>query len=284
MGVTVSVIVPCFDQEAYLAECLDSVLAQTYTNWECIIINDGSIDNSETIAKSYVKKDGRFKYIYQENQGVVVARNNAIRQSTGKYILPLDGDDKIAPEYLALAVHIMEKDDTIRLVYCDVELFGEKNKKYNLLPMNLRNILFAGCCVCTSLFRKKDFDEIGGFRENMKDGWEDWDFFISILELGDTVEKIEKTLFYYRVVPKSRNKIINPEIKTKLEINKVLNHPLSFHNEYSKLFEDYMKYENCSLTKDTLELVYQHPLFCKLIHANIIFVKILRRMMNYLKI
>jgi len=85
----VSVIVTCYNQECYLAEALNSVLVQTYQDWECIIINDGSTDASEVIAKSYITKDPRFKYIYQENQGVVAARNNAIAASTGKINYPL---------------------------------------------------------------------------------------------------------------------------------------------------------------------------------------------------
>ena len=77
----VSIIIPCYNLSQYLPETLDSVLAQTYQSWECIIINDGSIDNTEKITKLYVDKDKRFKYIYQNNQGVSSARNNGIRNS-----------------------------------------------------------------------------------------------------------------------------------------------------------------------------------------------------------
>ena len=71
----VSIIVPCYNQAQYLPETLDSVLAQTYPYWECIIVNDGSPDNTEEIAKHYCEKDSRFKYVYKENGGLSSARN-----------------------------------------------------------------------------------------------------------------------------------------------------------------------------------------------------------------
>src|SRR5687768_10004937 len=89
----VSIIVPCFNQAEFLNETLQSVLSQTISDWECIIINDGSKDNSEEIALPWVDKDKRFKYLKQENRGVCAARNKGISEANGKYILPLDGDN-----------------------------------------------------------------------------------------------------------------------------------------------------------------------------------------------
>jgi glycosyltransferase involved in cell wall biosynthesis len=88
----VSIIVPCFEQAQYLDEALLSVLDQTYTHWECIIVNDGSSDNTEEIAKRWVEKDGRFLLINKNNEGVCIARNTAIEKAKGVYILPLDAD------------------------------------------------------------------------------------------------------------------------------------------------------------------------------------------------
>lgn len=96
----VSVIMPCYNQGCYLSEALESVINQTYSDWECIIIDDGSTDSSEEIAKEYCQKDGRIRYIYQDNAGVIAARNNAIAASSGEYILPLDADDSISTVYL----------------------------------------------------------------------------------------------------------------------------------------------------------------------------------------
>lgn len=90
-----SIIIPIYNVEKYLTNCLDSVVKQTYSNFECIMINDGSTDNSGKIAKEYVKKDTRFRLFSQENQGLSVARNEGIKRSIGKYLVFLDSDDFI---------------------------------------------------------------------------------------------------------------------------------------------------------------------------------------------
>ena len=100
----ISIIVPCYNKAVYLTDALDSVLNQTYLNWECIIIDDGSPDATASIAKEYLNKDKRFKYYYQDNQGVSLARNNGIKRSSGKFILPLDADDIIEPTYIEKAL------------------------------------------------------------------------------------------------------------------------------------------------------------------------------------
>lgn len=100
MNPLVSIIVPCYNQAQYLPEALQTVLEQTYQNWECIIVNDGSPDNTELVAKEWLAKDSRFKYIYKENGGLSSARNVGIENSKGEFILPLDADDKISNNYL----------------------------------------------------------------------------------------------------------------------------------------------------------------------------------------
>ncbi|MFV0530349.1 MAG: glycosyltransferase family 2 protein [Flavobacteriales bacterium] len=93
----ISVVVPCYNQAQYLEECLQSVLNQTYDNWECIIVNDGSPDNTEEVAKKWVEKDSRFKYLYKENGGLSSARNAALGICAGEWVLFLDADDIILP-------------------------------------------------------------------------------------------------------------------------------------------------------------------------------------------
>lgn len=229
----VSIILTCYNQEKYLAEALDSVLNQTYPYWECIILNDGSTDGSEEIANQYVSKDKRFIYVYQKNQGVVAARNNAILQSKGKFILPLDGDDKIEPEYMKLAVDVLESHKDVILVYCDVMMFGEKSGIMKFNELNMRNILKNGCCVSTSMYRRETYDIVGGYKSEMSDGWEDWEFFISLLETGGEVFKLKKPLFYYRIQEKSRNNNINNSLELKAKI--VSLHPSLYFEEYEKL-------------------------------------------------
>lgn len=207
--VKVSIIVPCFNQGRYLSATLDTVLTQTYQDWECIILNDGSTDDSELIALSFVEKDQRFIYKYQINQGVCIARNNAINHSIGDYILCLDADDKISMEYLALAVEELNSDRDVKLVACHYSYFGKRTRKVRLEPYSLDRLMGHNLFVNCSMFRRVDFEAVNGFNENMKLGLEDWDFWLSILESGGKVKYLDGIHFYYRIkaISNSRNQI-----------------------------------------------------------------------------
>lgn len=208
----VSIIVPCFNQAEFLSETLESVLAQTYSDWECIIMNDGSTDNTESIALSFVNKDNRFKYYKQENQGLSATRNNAIKKSSGEYILPLDSDDKIGEEYIKIAVRMLDLNANIEVVYCRAELFGNKTGEWVLDDFS-PNIVYQNCVFCSALFRKKTFDLVGGYSTNLKYGYEDWDFWLKILDYKrDSIfYKINQVLFYYRIRGNSMLRSITPE-------------------------------------------------------------------------
>ena len=96
----ISIIIPVYNTESYLSKCLDSIIGQTYTNWEAILVNDGSLDNCGKICDEYAAKDNRFKVLHQENKGVVNARNNAISNAKGEYLAFVDSDDFIEASML----------------------------------------------------------------------------------------------------------------------------------------------------------------------------------------
>jgi glycosyltransferase involved in cell wall biosynthesis len=209
----VSVVIPCFNYGHYLSEALDSLISQTYLNWECIVVDDGSIDNTKEVAAFYCSKDARITYIYQNNSGVSVARNSGIKHSKGEYILPLDADDIIAPEYLSKAVSILNIRADIKLVYCDAELFGDKNGPWHLPDFSFENLLKGNMIFCSALFRKSDFVQTNGYNSAMRYRWEDWDFWISFLKDGGKVHKIPEVLFFYRIKENSRERNINVDTK-----------------------------------------------------------------------
>lgn len=97
----ISILVPCYNVSPWLHRCLDSILAQTYTNWEAILVNDGSKDNTAEILEEYAKLDSRFKVIHQENRGLAGARNTALHHISGEWMTWVDPDDEITPNYLA---------------------------------------------------------------------------------------------------------------------------------------------------------------------------------------
>lgn len=105
----ISVVVPIYNVEKYLRQCLDSIQNQTYQNFECLLINDGSPDNSADICREYVEKDSRFKYFEKENGGLSDARNYGIRQSKGSYLTFVDSDDWLENDALQQLYDALKK-------------------------------------------------------------------------------------------------------------------------------------------------------------------------------
>ena len=114
----VSIIVPIYNMENKLVKCLDSICSQTYENYEVLLIDDGSKDNSAEICKTYEKKDKRFKYIYQKNQGVSAARNNGLKQVRGTWVCFIDPDDYLDIDMLKELVEAGEDKTEIDIVMC----------------------------------------------------------------------------------------------------------------------------------------------------------------------
>ncbi|HET7117474.1 MAG TPA: glycosyltransferase family A protein [Hanamia sp.] len=228
----VSVIVPCYNYAHFLPEALDSVLAQTYPHWECIIINDGSPDNTEEVAMKYCKKDSRIKYFYKENGGHSSARNFGIRMSVGKYILPLDADDRISNIYLEKAVAILETETDVKSVTGEVQLFGNADSRLKMPGYDLRSFLIVNYITISSLFRRSDYDSTKGFDETML-VFEDWDLFISLLANGGTVKELPFTCLFYR---KKEVSMFHSGLTDKKRVYKDL---LKLYNNHSDTYQEY---------------------------------------------
>lgn len=236
-SILISVIVPCYKQAEYLDEALQSVLDQTYTNWECIIINDGSPDNTEEIAKKWIEKDNRFHYLYKENGGLSSARNTGIAIAKGRFILPLDADDKIASNYVDLAIHAFSEDISLKVVYCKAEKFGNESGIWFLPSFSLYNLSRNNLIFCSAFFRKKDWELVGGYDINMVYGWEDWEFWISILKKGGNVKCLDGVGFYYRIKSNSMLKMINKESEKKILNYLSIKHADFFVKHYGSFLE-----------------------------------------------
>ncbi len=236
----VSVIMPCYNQADYLPEALNSIISQTYPYWECIIINDGSRDHSEKVAKEYSQKDSRIRYFYQENAGVIAARNNAIEEAIGEFILPLDADDTISFNYMEKAVHVLKADSSCKIVYGKAWLTGEKNEPFILPPYSLEGLLRNNCIFNSAIYRHKDFNDVGGYNPNMKEGYEDWNLWLSLLENGGYAHKLNEVVYYYRIQTQSRTTEADLNgLKLRLQI--LENHKELYLRHYMKL------YDQCSI-------------------------------------
>lgn len=250
----VSIIVPCYKQAEYLSETLDSVLDQTYQNWECVIVNDGSPDNTEEVAKLYLEKDQRFKYVCQNNQGLSSARNTGIANSEGTYILPLDADDLIGSSYLEKAIKHFDDFPETKLVYCKAETFGKENVYWDLPPYDYEKIIWDNCIFCSAVYRRSDYDKTTGYNLNMVHGYEDWDFWLSLLKKDDKVYRIDEVLFYYRVKEVS----MVTELANHLQENLVQlynNHPEIYDPYKEKLVIFYKEREIIPVLRNELDRI-----------------------------
>jgi len=203
-NVRVSIIVPAYNCEQYLSDTLASILIQSYPNWECIIVNDGSTDSTADVAQSFCKRDSRFHYHFQENSGPASARNKAILNSSGELILPLDADDTISESYLEKTVGYMVDHPETSLVYTRGDFFGEESGEWDLPEYRYDNFIWQNCICSCAMYRHKDYDKTTGYNSNMVYGDEDWDFWLSLLNKDSIVHRIDECLFHYRIRKGSR--------------------------------------------------------------------------------
>ena len=238
----VSIIVPCYNQAQFLDEALQSVLDQTYTNWECVIVNDGSSDHTEEVAQKWVAKDARFKYIYKENGGLSSARNAGISKAMGEFILTLDADDKYEATFIEKALAVMLSNNNIGVVssweirFIDDKQFGERHPKGG----TIKDFLFTNAAIGTSLFRKECWEIVGGYDENMKKGYEDWEFYIRVCKSGWTVHIIEEILFFYRQHSISMRTVAVNDYDAEIKKYIFRKHELLYKEHYDTLIENFM--------------------------------------------
>jgi len=228
----VSIIVPCYNAEKYILETLQSIQSSVYPSWECIIINDGSTDNSLNVIKEAIDGNSRFTILSQENAGPSVARNNGIRASHGTYILPLDADDLISKEYISQAVQQLEHDAKIKVVYSNAEYFGKKKGPWILPEYSFNDLLFENMIFCSALFRRSDYDRTRGYDPALH-GREDWDFWLELLKTGGDVHKLNGIHFFYRTHEESRDR------KANRNLEHIRQHIFNNHRElYAYCFEN----------------------------------------------
>ena len=132
MPPTVSINLCCYNSEKYLEETLKSIFAQTYKDWELVIVNDGSTDSTESIIKEYISQGYPIIYHFQKNHGLGYSRNEALKRSRGKYIAFIDHDDIWMPEKLEKQISLFEKDYSTGLVFSDAIYFSDKGRRFQL--------------------------------------------------------------------------------------------------------------------------------------------------------
>jgi glycosyltransferase involved in cell wall biosynthesis len=219
MPIKVSVIIPAYNTAVFIGETLDSVFAQTFRDFEVIVVNDGSPDTEELEAVIAPYRD-RIVYLRQENRGPAAARNTAIRQARGNYVAFLDSDDCWLPAYLASQIKLFEDTPTLDAVYCDAYHFGDSNlagKTYmqtypSTGPVTLESVMNRNCQIILSctVVRMQAAADAGPLDESLDLlGCDDFDLWLRILYRGGLMAYQRKVLGRYRSRPGnfSRNTI-----------------------------------------------------------------------------
>ena len=196
----VSVVIPCYNQAHYLENAVKSVALQTLQNCEIIIVNDGSIDETSPVVNELIEKYPycRIKLIEQENCGLANARNTGISKSSGKYIFPLDADDEIESQMLNKTSAILDNQADISIVYTDVQEFGDSCRLVPSIDFNFAVLCQMNYITASALYRKEVWERVGGYKEIMRQGYEDWEFWLSAAEIGFIACRIPEPLFLYR--------------------------------------------------------------------------------------
>lgn len=198
MNSLISVIIPCHNYARYLPNAVGSVIEQTYANWEIIIVNDGSSDDTMAVAERLIADHSgcRIHIINQENSGhPALSRNRGIIASKGDYLLPLDADDMIEPTMLEKCVDVLDKNNSISFVYTDRLDFDGVDQVVRAGNYNFKKLRFANHISYCAMFRRKLWEDAGGYRAV---GYEDWDFWVAAGGLGHYGYRIPKPLFKYR--------------------------------------------------------------------------------------
>ncbi len=226
----VSVVIPCFNLGRYVDEAVASVLNQTFDDFEIIIVNDGSTDEATKHLLFEYQKPKTVAY-HTKNQGLSAARNYGIERSNGEFIACLDADDKLHPDFLKRSVGVLnESNEHIGFVPIGVQQFGESESAF-IPPENSLFHMFAdNSFVCTCMFRRKCWEAVGGYNESMMDGYEDWDFWLKLIEKGFSWKIIPDILFYYR---DRKNSMISRSRMQHVELLRTLHkHHLAYISEH----------------------------------------------------
>ncbi|WP_218133010.1 glycosyltransferase family A protein [Flavobacterium gillisiae] len=247
MKSNVTVIIPCYNDGRYIVQALQSIFNQTVLPEKIIIVDDGS--NAETQKVLASIQHSLVQVFYQENQGVSVARNNAITLAQTDFIVNLDADDFYEPTFIEKAAAVLLTNEAIGAVGCFYKTL--ENNILNTVIVKpsggaIKHFLVKNSSLGTCMYRKKCWEQAGGFDEKMIDGYEDWEFWISVLKQDWTMHIIEEPLFVYRVKNTSRDRsaLVNHDF----ELRKYI------YTKHKEVYEEYREFY-------ILELLRQNSMF-----------------------
>lgn len=201
----ISVVIPCYNDGIYLPETIGHLKKQTLSDFEIIVVNDGSTD-AQTLAILETLSREDIRVLHKQNGRMSSARNHGVLHARGTFIAALDADDYFHPSFFEKAIAILQARPEVAVVTSYIQLFGEFKKLSKPRGGNEYNFLFSSQCPACAMVRKNCWDEIGGYDEKMVYGYEDWEFYIRITQKGWLVHVIPERLLFYRQTKKSTHK------------------------------------------------------------------------------
>ncbi len=270
----ISIVVPCFNYGHFLPKTLESVLKQSYSNWECIIIDDGSTDNTRNVARKYQELDERFKYAFQENKGLSAARNKGIELAVGDFFQFLDADDLIESNKLEIQLSFLIENPEVDIVYGDMLRFlsDQPDVRFKTRPQNdydwmpktsgkgadlIHQLIIQNIMVVSApLIRSGVIQKTGVFNTSLRSG-EDWEYWLRCALKGCSFSYFEgnetKTLIRSHPNSMMNNWAVMNEnrIRLRKQIHSALNKSQKKSNRL-QLFDDYGKFGLENIQKGNL--------------------------------
>lgn len=242
---------PAFNAEKYIGQAIESVLRQTYINWELIIIDDGSTDGTKDVVSLFLDRDSRIRYYYQKNAKQGKARNQGIEKSNGEYLAFLDSDDLWFPNKLEIQIQeITEKG--VDLIFCDCFIFSQDISVLKRDKVGVINRFYCGeeaiklflecnqIPILTVLAKKSVIQNVGGFIENDEvQNCEDYHLWLKLLFSGSSFFSSSETLAKYRI---HSNSVTVNESSSELRILAVYYHLKINYSKYSKVINNRIRY------------------------------------------
>lgn len=211
LQVNIEAVITSYNQGSMILEAVQSLCSQTLLPRKIIIVDDGSTDEFSLHVLKNMEKDSNLPFPltihYQKNGGVSSARNTGIKKTQAPMILVLDGDDKLEPEYIEDVSKLLRDHPSMVAASSWMHTFGVLNSIVCPSGGKISSFLSHNCCPATHILRRKIFEQCGGYDESMRSGFEDWDFFLSMLETlpESLIGIVDKPLIQYRTAPASSN-------------------------------------------------------------------------------
>ena len=203
----VSVLMPCFNHGAFIRDAIQSVLDQTLPDAEVIVVDDGSTEQ-ETRALLGSLSMSRTRVLRTGNQGLPAARNFAARHAEGRLFCALDADDRLAPAWFERAAGVLNARPDVAFVSHWLQTFGDESWTWTPASCELPALLARNTVNGAALVRREAFEAVGGYDESMRDGCEDWDFWLRLVERGYHGHIVPEVLFYYRRAAASMSRLM----------------------------------------------------------------------------